>query len=56
MFGSSGEAALTNAMDADSSPSPSSAIKVSKLNFDYGSAGGYKPILKDVSFELPKGV
>lgn len=31
------------------------AVEVKSLNFDYGATSGYKPVLKDVSFALPRG-
>ena len=40
---------------ATAAPAPM-AIAVKNLNFDYGILGGHKPILKGISFELPRGV
>jgi|APCry1669189665_1035243.scaffolds.fasta_scaffold105786_1 ABC-type multidrug transport system fused ATPase/permease subunit len=31
------------------------ALRVQNLNFDYGAASDFKPILKNVTFSLPKG-
>lgn len=34
---------------------PDTVVEVKHLNFDYGILGGHKPVLKDVSFSLPRG-
>lgn len=39
---------------AAAAPQPM-AVAVKDLNFDYGILGGHKPILKGISFELPRG-
>ena len=32
------------------------AIVVKNLNFDYGILGGHKPVLKGITFSLPRGL
>jgi ABC-type dipeptide/oligopeptide/nickel transport system ATPase subunit len=31
------------------------SIAVNNLQFDYGAGSGFKPVLKDITFNLPKG-
>jgi hypothetical protein len=30
-------------------------VEVAHLNFDYGAGSGFRPILRDVTFSLPRG-